>query len=203
MTSTSRSYRMTADSGHAPCVFDTFADMLRTTDANCAKKGSKVLSLATCARGVRRGTSEGDYVLGIACNDFGEKANHLIWAGKISRIISKGEYFREFNGRPDNYYEELSKGNYLQLFNPFHNSANLDSDLNPPNVLLFENEWWYFGKNLQEIVPQHLLAERQEAKILNEISVKKFIRTIAEKYPRRILLGKPSHLDLADRKNCL
>lgn len=185
---------MTADSGHAPCAFDTLANLAKVNDFNCRLFGSNVLSLATCAKNLRAGVEEGDYVLGIAGSDFGEKANMLVWAGRVSRVIPKSEYFKEFPGRPDNYYG-LSGEKYAQLKNPFHDASNMHSDLNPANAVLFEGEWWYFGRNPREIVPEELMAKRQEAKILDEGLVSAFMGSIAWKYPRKTVLGMPMHLD--------
>ncbi len=191
---TSRSYRMNTDSGHAPCAFDSLRDLARVTPKNCIQIGSKVLSLSTCAKNVRAIVQEGNYVLGISSNDFGEKANCLVWAGKVSRIIQKSEYFQKFPGRPDNYYKSVRE-KYIQTQNPFHGEGDLHSDLNPPNVLLFEDEWWYFGSSLKERVPQGLMAQRQEAKILDEALTASFIGSIAWKYPRNQVLDMPNHLN--------
>jgi len=189
----SRSYRLTIDVGHAPCPFDNIEKLISVTNENCYELGSKILTLATCARNIRFTAKIGGYIFGIAGAEFNEKANNLLWAGRVSEIISKAEYSEKFPGRPDNYYK-LENGKYIQLKNPFHDSSQIYSDLNPPNVLLFD-EWWYFGSRANEAVQEELRAKRQEAKILNEDSVKKFVELLKEKYPSNIVLGKPASLD--------
>ena len=190
----SRSYRLLSDSGHAPCAFESISDLIKVTDENCLELGSGLLTLSTCARNVRLGVNEGDYVFGIAGSGFKEKAGKLIWAGRVSSVMSKADYFNAFGNRPDSYYM-MKDGKYVQIANPFHDMSEMKSDLHPANVLLFKDEWWYFGSKASEPVPRELMAERQEAKILDAHKVHEFIFYIKSKHQKNRVLGQPNDID--------
>jgi len=156
----SRSYRMTADNGNAPCPFDNLKQVIQINQKNADNFDNDLLTLSTCGSKLRHLMSEGEWVFSIAANKFGEKANKLIWVGKVNRITSKGEYFRERNStskydkesRPDNYYAyesdvksnenilDFAKGkdsqglkDYAIFDNPYHGIEDKKRDLYNPN----------------------------------------------------------------------
>jgi hypothetical protein len=80
-------YKMTDDSGFAPCV-----------------EGGK-LTLATCKPDIRRMAVPGDVIIGFSCNDDGAR---LIYAARVTKRLSNGDYYRSsaYRGRLDCIYED-------------------------------------------------------------------------------------------------
>jgi Nucleotide modification associated domain 2 len=79
-------YKMTSDSGGAPCV------------------ENGMLSLAICKPVIRRTARVGDIIIGFGGKKFGEK---LIYVAKISKVVVDGDYYRDntiYSNRQDCIY---------------------------------------------------------------------------------------------------
>ena len=153
----SRSYRMKIDNGNAPCAFDTLEEIIEVKKGNFNQYKSRLLTLSTCGSKFRHLLSPGEWVFGIAGNEFGRLANKLLWVGEVNEITSKGEYFlrmntgKEYgrNSRPDSYYgymEDIGSAKnilrytegldhtrlrkYVIFNNPYHNQLeDIERDL--------------------------------------------------------------------------
>lgn len=185
------SYRMADDIGHAPCVFDNLENLAKVDNTNFREKGSELLTLSCCGKNVRRMASLGDYVLGIAGNLFGERANKLLWIGKVEDVLTKEDYFEKYPNRPDNYYTK-ENGIYVMKENPFHDATNQSSDLNPANTLLF-NDFLYFGDNVVN-VPKELIAKQWPTKI-EGAEAEIFMNGLRKNYSCSGVYGVPMDLD--------
>ncbi len=146
------SYVITHDYGFAPNPF-----------------GGK-LTLATCKPKIRRNAKSGDHwIMGTGSkNSVG--TNKLIFAGKISSVISLEEYgssdlykikIPNKNGeswqkRGDNIYYKDENNCWLQRINPFHNQEHFDTDIAGENVIICE-VFWYFGE-LAPIIPKEFIS---------------------------------------------
>lgn len=142
-----RSYRMTSDSGFAPCPFETVRDLLHSFDGTIS--ASKMLTQANCFASGRSTTVVGDWILGFASDKLLKKhglkmegMEYLLWIGCVSKIITKAEYWillhqnpvYDPNLRPDNIYvprdfrpidertsvEACKNPDYRIIKNPFH-----------------------------------------------------------------------------------
>ena len=113
-------------------------------------------------------------------------------------------------GRDDSGLKE-----YVLFNNPYHDISYSDKDLYRPRhgnvelaITLWFREWWYFGQNAIGIEDE-LAAKAQEARILNEQTVRKFTRYLGKEYPEGGVMGAPASLDLKchveigeDEKSC-
>lgn len=152
----SRSYRMTADNGNAPCAFNTLRQIVKFKDNNLNQYKFELLTLSTCGSKFRHLMSLGEWVFGIAGNRFGHLVNNLLWVGQVDEITSKGEYFLRLNtnkkydtnSRPDNYYgymenicssqkileygdgfDNTGLRKYVMFDNPYHQLCDIKRDL--------------------------------------------------------------------------
>ena len=126
-------YKLTADSGGAPCVKDGW------------------LSLAICKPMIRRTGKPGDLVFGFAANSL-HRDNRLIYIAQIIRNVRNGDYYRErqFASRTDRIYQcRRSRFSWRQGA-LHHGPKHLVHDLGRPpeyeraNVLL-STDFRYFG----------------------------------------------------------
>ena len=130
-------YKMTTDSGGAPCVH----------------RGT--LSLAICKPAIRTSAGSGDYILGFAGNSL-YKNNCLVYASEVSRSVPGTDYFGDdFSYRPDCIYEFLNGHYRWRPDAKYHSPEDLEHDLGKSpdykraRVLLTENhsDFRYFGSS--------------------------------------------------------
>jgi hypothetical protein len=123
-------YKLTDDSGGAPCVHDG------------------KLSLAICKPAIRRTAKPGDYILGFAGNSlYKENKNCLIYAAEVGRCLLGSDYYKnKYAGRPDCIYEYFDSRYQRRPGAKFHSKiGDLEHDLGyPPDygsarVLLVED----------------------------------------------------------------
>jgi len=151
-------YRLTSDTGFAPCIFDR------------DRKSTELLTLACCMEKLRHTigkhyASEVDagqariYVMG-TYND------RLLYFAKITKIVSMKDYFAEnspYKNRLDNIYDVLSDGSLTRNANPIKvhcETEELESDSSGKFVLISDC-FAYWGveskeipQNLQKILPR-------------------------------------------------
>ena len=128
-------YKLTVDSGGAPCI------------------KRKVLSLAICKRAIRRNANPGDIIFGFGRKKMNEK---LIYIAKVTKVERDGDYYSDKNRyqyREDCIYE--FKGNVLHYKKDslYHSEQDRDHDVGRPgdhrenaNVIL-SNDFVYFGNS--------------------------------------------------------
>lgn len=124
-------YVLAADNGMAPCV----------------EHG--MLSLCCCKPTIRLHAMEGDWVVGFVPKRFG--LGKVAWAGRVSRILSLGEYQKHYPSRRDAIYkmsDDWSIGdgeNLVPLRNDYHiDDRSRRRDRMGRNALIFD-PYWYFG----------------------------------------------------------
>ena len=130
-------YKMTTDSGGAPCVLEG------------------QLSLAICKPAIRTSARCGDYILGFAGNSLkGYNNNCLVYAAKVGRSLLGTEYYTDkYKLRPDCVYEFFNGTYRWRPGAKYHLPEDLEHDLGKPpdygraRVLLAENssDFRYFG----------------------------------------------------------
>lgn len=134
-------YILTHDSGMAPCP------------------AAGRITLATCKPVIRRTAKPGDWVLGFRPGSL--ERGLLLWAGRVERAMSHGDYEREFRGRPDAVYREVRGSGYKRLAPEYHPTQNeMDRDTSAP-VLLFDPAVSIYLNGQPEPLPQgiaHLAA---------------------------------------------
>jgi len=130
-------YKMTADTGFAPCV-----------------DGHRLLTLATCKPGIRKFAVPDDTIIGFSSNSDGAR---LIYTAKVTRKLSDGDYFKdhEYAKRLDCIYENRAGRAVLRpgINIPGHNTqADIERDVGTKfghgHVLLSDQgDFRYFGKD--------------------------------------------------------
>lgn len=127
-------YKLTADTGAAPCV------------------ARGLLSLAICKPMIRRKARVGDLIFGFAANSI-DRNNRLIYAARVTKKLSAGEYFKNarYANRGDCIYEwDAGRFNW-RSGSLHHGPTDVEHDLgrhpkySQANVLLSSN-FRYFGK---------------------------------------------------------
>jgi len=127
-------YKLTADSGGAPCV----------------ERG--LLSLAICKPIIRKKANEGDLIFGFAASSL-HLDNRLIYIARVTKVARNGEYFtsRKYARRGDCIYA-LDATRFVWRSGALHHGPkDMVHDLGRPpdypraNVLLSE-DFRYFGK---------------------------------------------------------
>ena len=125
-----------------------------STDAGFAPNPfGRVCTLACCKPMLRRHAKIGDIVVGIgsASSDF---PGHLIYAMKVSRVLTFDEYWKEHPSKQptddtpisrcgDNIYHQV-RGQMQQCDNWFHGESEKNRDLSGTYVLV-ASEFCYFG----------------------------------------------------------
>lgn len=130
-------YVITADTGMAPASDDG------------------LISLATCKPAVRRSAEVGDWV--VACHASPAPAGLVAWAGRVARKLQVGEYEREFRGRSDAVYRELTDGTFKSLKPDYHTEPEQRArDLSGPALVFDPLASWYFGEQPRQL-PDELL----------------------------------------------
>jgi hypothetical protein len=129
-------YKLTADNGGAPCV------------------RSGILSLAICKPGIRSKAQCGDLIFGFAANSLRPRDNRLIYAARVHRKLSNGEYYKEnrYAGRGDRIYK-FKAGHFVRRKDAQHHfrAGDLSHDLGDyPEYrracVLLSTDFRYFGK---------------------------------------------------------
>lgn len=127
-------YKMTHDSGAAPCV------------------AQGLLSLAICKPMIRRSAREGNLVFGFAANSL-HKENPLIYIARITEVARDGRYYVEprYAGRADRIYQRLGDVFGRRPEALFHDRpSDLTHDLGRPPAyvratVLLSTDFRYFG----------------------------------------------------------
>lgn len=121
-------YIVASDTGFAPHPFDNY------------------LSLACCKPVIRRTAKIKDWIIGLgSVNNVGNEK--IIYAMEVTEKIHFNDYYKDkrFKNRADNIYH-ISKGEWKQKENNFHNENDIKHDTNTEFVLISDN-YYYFGKN--------------------------------------------------------
>jgi hypothetical protein len=129
-------YILTHDTGMAPCP------------------ENGLITLGTCKPVIRRVARPGDWILGFRP---GSRIRGLVlWAGKVERSITHGEYQRGFPKRSDAAYRLATDGQYERLIPDYHPSqAEMARDTDAP-VLLFDSRHSYYFNGVPELLPEDL-----------------------------------------------
>ena len=133
-------YKLTTDTGQAPCVQDG------------------LLTLAICKPMLRASARAGDLILGFGANhmDYPSRAtdNHLIYIARIDQKLFGREYYgaAEYADRMDCIYEPVGAGFRWRAGARCHGPEHLDHDLGPgPDhsraVVLASRDFRYFGRD--------------------------------------------------------
>lgn len=128
-------YILVNDSGMAPCPEDG------------------LITLGTCKPVIRRMARPGDWVLGFRPGSL--VRGLVLWAGKVERSMSHGDYQRAYPKRDDAVYSLGSNGQYERLV-PYHpTQAEMNRDISQP-VLLFDPGHSYYFNGIPEPLPEDL-----------------------------------------------
>jgi hypothetical protein len=128
-------YKLTADTGGAPCVEDG------------------LLSLAICKPMIRMTANPGNLIFGFAASSL-HRDNRLLYIARVTEKVSDGDYYkkRQFAGRGDRVYE-YQQGRFVWRRGALHHGPkDVEHDLGKPphyrraNVLL-SDDFRYFGAN--------------------------------------------------------
>lgn len=161
-------YRMTNDTGSAPCIFEKGYNKTDLLSLACCKggqirKGKDVETGLRHTIGKRHKDKKDEvYVMGIY-------KDYVLYAAKISEIISMEEYYsnNNYSNRLDYIYnskKERNKNN--PLFHPEGDGSQLRRDWNGVYVLLSDN-FSYNGEGYTEYSAEKIknfLPVRQETK---------------------------------------
>jgi len=128
-------YKLTADSGGAPCV----------------QRG--LLSLAICEPMIRSSARCGDLIFGFAANSLRPSDNRLIYAARVTRTLRNGEYYKSsrYARRGDCIYRFRSGQFMWRRGAQHHGPDDLVHDLGdypkyPRANVLLSTDFRYFGK---------------------------------------------------------
>jgi hypothetical protein len=127
-------YKMTSDSGAAPCV------------------AQGILSLAICKPMIRTSAGEGDWVFGFAADSL-RKENPLIYVARVTEVARDGRYYADprYAGRADRIYRRLGDVFERRPDALFHDRpGDLIHDLGRPPAyvratVLLSTDFRYFG----------------------------------------------------------
>lgn len=128
-------YKLTADSGGAPCVY----------------RG--LLSLAICKPMIRRTAQVGDLIFGFSANSL-RRDNRLLYAARITETLRDGRYYRDpkYVRRDDCVYR-FEKGRFVWRKGALHHGPkDLIHDLGmypeyPRANVLLSDDFRYFGNS--------------------------------------------------------
>jgi hypothetical protein len=127
-------YKLTADSGGAPCV----------------RRG--LLSLAICKPMIRGKAERGDLIFGFAANSL-SRDNRLIYAARVTRVLPDGKYYKSsrYALRGDCIYRFRSDQFEWRTDAQHHGPTDLAHDLGnypeyPRANVLLSTDFRYFGK---------------------------------------------------------
>ena len=185
-------YKMTTDSGGAPCV------------------GEGKLSLAICKPSIRRTAREGDIVLGFGGRDLGEK---LIYVARVATVVRDGHYYdggSQYEGRLDCIYRWQGNELVFRRGARVHSQEDREHDVGPggdhkrkANVLVAD-EFVYFGnagtdayKTRYPRIGQSIEALTQGHRINHPPGLYGDLLALCqdciEKYGTQKILGRPHH----------
>lgn len=129
-------YILTHDSGMAPCP-------------ECG-----LITLGTCKPVIRRVARPGDWVIGFRPGSL--VRGLVLWAGKVERSISHGEYQRTFPRRSDAVYRQKADGEYQRLAPDYHPTlSEMTRDTGAP-VLLFAPCHSHYFNGIPQPLPEDL-----------------------------------------------
>ena len=186
-------YRMTSDTGSAPCIFeDNYAKTDLLTLACC--KGGQIRKGKDIKTGLRhtigkkhKGTNDVIYVVGIY-------KKYILYVAKLSQIVTMNEYYssEKYSKRKDYIYDKDGKRNAVNsYFHPIDDHLQHRRDWNGEYVLLSE-EFSYNGRDCFKYDASKIkdyLPKRQESLVYNECSdgfesIFSFIETTFEKHSK-------------------
>jgi hypothetical protein len=128
-------YKMTADTGGAPCV------------------ANGLLSLAICKPKIRQRASKGDLIFGFAAKSMA-RDNRLIYAARVTKKLSGGTYYKtkRFAGRSDCIYDWRAGRFNWKSGSLHHGPRHLTHDIGDhPDYrradVLLSSDFRYFGKD--------------------------------------------------------
>lgn len=129
-------YILTHDTGMAPCP------------------ENGMITLGTCKPVIRRVARAGDWVLGFRPGSL--VRGLVLWAGKVERSMTHGDYKRAYPKRSDAVYRLASNGQYDRLVPDYHpTKSEMDRDTREP-VLLFDPRHSYYFNGVPELLPEDL-----------------------------------------------
>jgi Nucleotide modification associated domain 2 len=123
-------YVVATDSGYAPCIY------------------RRMLSLCICKPFIRLGAEVGDWVIGFMPKRFGPP--RVVWAGRVSEMLSMGRYRMRYPRRPDAIYDPWRVApdgrEVLEHIGVARHAdkKSQETDKRGKNALLFR-EFWYWG----------------------------------------------------------
>lgn len=168
-------YVITHDTGTAPCV------------------DNSLLSLCICKPKIRRAANAGDWVIATGSKVRVSKVPKIVFAAKITKIISMETYALEDNKRSDSIYE-------FDGFSLIHNGSSIHSDEKAQAAdksglnCLLSHKFWYFGQNAIEL-PSDLYSLYHYGRGHGKINDEQML-DLLENYLSKIsdgVLGKPNH----------
>lgn len=185
-------YKMTTDSGGAPCV------------------DNGLLSLAICKPILRRMACEGNIILGFGGKKLEEK---LIYVAKISKIVVDGDYYRDntvYSNRQDCIYCWHGDELVFKEDSKFHGQSHRNDDVGlagqhkkHANVILAE-EFVYFGdkgtydyKNNCTLLKQSIEELRRGYRVNNSQELLEQLTALyhncIKNYGKQKVVGRPHH----------
>lgn len=124
-------YVITHDAGTAPCV------------------DNELLSLCICKPVIRRTAQIGDWIIATAGKGLSQYPK-IIYAAKISDIISMHDYAQKFSNRMDSIYHS-DGGSLTHYGGAIHSTT--ENQLRDKRGLrcILSKEFWYFGREMIEL----------------------------------------------------
>ncbi len=127
-------YKLTSDTGAAPCVHDG------------------LLSVAICKPRIRAGARVGDWLFGFAANRL-YPDNRLIYVARVTEVLAEGAYYEQarFRARPDCIYQRHGSAFVRRADARYHlRPRDVEHDLGPaPDHalarVLISSDFRYFG----------------------------------------------------------
>jgi Nucleotide modification associated domain 2 len=125
-------YSLVHDTGLAPCIDDD------------------ILTLTVCKPDIRKAASKGDWVIGFVTAKV--RRGLVAWVGRVSDIMTMGEYGNRFAGRTDALYKldgyAWGGSEILRHLQSAHHADEKSqaTDRKGKNALVFD-PFWYWGTN--------------------------------------------------------
>mgnify|MGYP003610639374 CR=1 FL=1 len=173
-------YILTHDTGMAPCP------------------ENGLITLGTCKPVIRRKARPGDWVLGFRPGSL--VRGLVLWAGKVERTTTHGDYQRAYPKRSDAVYRLAEDGQYERLAPDYHPAqSEMDRDTSAP-VLLFDPRRSYYFNGIPEPLPEdlaHLAAAGRGHRVTEAAPdlvarLEAWLVEVAPKRSRPVIRGKAS-----------
>lgn len=176
-------YRLTSDSGNAPCIFEEGYKKTEDLLTLACCKGGQIRNGKIVYTGLRHSIGNNHYKKDDEVYLIGTFENSVLYVAKITDILREEEYYSEkskYRNRQDCIYEYIGEQN--EYWKSFRRRKNFNSKFHPSDEIrlkhdiageyvLLSSEFSYFGEKHREIPVESsfgefaiLFPKRQESK---------------------------------------